>query len=317
MSEAESGVKTHDTASTLVVVGSIALDTVSTPSAVDHKGLGGSATYFSASAGLLCRPQIIAVLGEDFDRSQLDFLSARGVDLSYVKTVHGKTFQWQGTYGEELGEATTLRTDLNVFADFEPQLDESQKECDFLFLANIIPQLQLKVVEQAHAKFVAADTMNLWINTENATLRKVLSKIDLLVLNEAEAQLLSGAKTIVDSAKAIQAMGPQTVVIKRGAYGAFMLHEREIFACPAYPTQNIVDPTGCGDTFAGGLMGTLARHGRVDDATLREGMVVGTALASSTIEGYSLDGLKAANIAKLRERYACLEALTRFGKFDM
>ncbi|MBR4984837.1 MAG: sugar kinase [Proteobacteria bacterium] len=317
MSLAEGEVKTHDTASTLIVVGSIALDTVSTPSALDHKGLGGSATYFSASAGLLCCPQVIAVLGEDFDRSQLDFLTARGVDLSYVKTVAGKTFQWQGTYGEELGEATTLRTDLNVFANFEPHLDEAQKHCDFLFLANIIPQLQLQVVAQAQAKFVAADTMNLWINTENETLRKVLAKIDLLVLNEAEAQLLSGAKTIVDSAKAIQEMGPRTVVIKRGAFGAFMLHEDEIFACPAYPTQNIVDPTGCGDTFAGGLMGTLARHGRVDDATLREGMVVGTALASFTIEGYSLDGLKAADIAKLRERYARLEALTRFGKFDM
>ena len=139
MSLNEGGAKTHDTASSLIVVGSIALDTVSTPSAVDRKGLGGSATYFSASSGLLCRPQVIAVLGEDFDRSQLDFLVERGVDLSTVYTKKGKTFQWQGTYGAELGEATTLRTDLNVFADFEPQLNESQRNCDFLFLANIIP----------------------------------------------------------------------------------------------------------------------------------------------------------------------------------
>ena len=317
MSLTQGSAKTHDTASSLIVVGSIALDTVSTPSAIDRKGLGGSATYFSASSGLLCRPQVIAVLGEDFDRSQLNFLIERGVDLSTVYTRKGKTFQWQGTYGEELGEATTLRTDLNVFADFEPHLNESQKNCDFLFLANIIPQLQLKVVEQANAGFVAAATMNLWINTENETLRKVLARINLLVLNEAEARLLSQEKSIVEAARAIQGMGPSTVVIKRGAFGAFMLHEDRIFCCPAYPTQSIIDPTGCGDTFAGGLLGTLARHGTVNDATLREGIVVGTALASFTIEGYSLDGLKRATVDALRERYAKIEEITRFGTLDM
>ena len=212
---------------------------------------------------------------------------------------------------------TTLRTDLNVFADFEPHLNDAQKNCDFLFLANIIPKLQLKVVEQANAKFVAADTMNLWINTENADLRRVLSKINLLILNEAEAQLLSGKRSIVAAAHEIQSMGPRTVVIKRGVYGAFMLHEERIFLCPAYPTQKVVDPTGCGDTFAGGLMGTLARHGEVSDATLREGMIVGTALASFTIEGYSLDGLKQATVERLRERYAEIESLTKFGPLDM
>ena len=257
------------------------------------------------------------MLGEDFDRSQLDFLTARGVDLTNVYTRQGKTFQWQGTYGKDLGEATTLRTDLNVFADFKPQLTETQKDCDFLFLANIIPSLQLEVVEQSRAKFVAADTMNLWINTENETLRKVLRKIDLLVLNEAEASLLSGKKDIISSAREIQAMGPQTVVIKRGVYGAFMLHKEHVFSCPAFPTTNVVDPTGCGDTFAGGLMGTLARHGRVNDAVLREGIVVGTALASHTIEDYSLGGLKRATIDSLRERFAAVEAMTRFNTFDM
>ncbi len=309
--------KTHDTASSLIVVGSIALDTVSTPGSENRKGLGGSATYFSASSGLLCRPQVIAVLGEDFDRSQLNFLVERGVDLSTVYTKKGKTFQWQGTYGDDLAEATTLRTDLNVFADFEPSLNETQKNCDFLFLANIIPSLQLKVLEQSNAKFVAADTMNLWINTENETLRRVLSRINLLVLNETEASLLSGKKSIVSSAREIQSMGPKTVVIKRGAYGAFMLHEDRIFMFPAYPTQKIVDPTGCGDTFAGGLMGTLARHGEVTDETLREGVAVGTALASFTIEGYSLDGLKEATVEKLRERYEYLESITKFRALDM
>ena len=182
----EAASKTHDTASSLIVVGSIALDTVSTPGAHDRIGLGGSATYFSAAAGLLCCPEVIAVLGDDFDRTQLNFLVERGVDLSSVYTKQGKTFQWQGTYGDDLAEATTLRTDLNVFADFEPNLSDRQKNCDFLFLANIIPHLQLKVVEQAKAKFVAADTMNLWINTANADLKRVLSMIDMLVLNEAE-----------------------------------------------------------------------------------------------------------------------------------
>ena len=309
--------KTHDTASSLIVVGSIALDTVSTPGAHDRIGLGGSATYFSAAAGLLCCPEVIAVLGDDFDRTQLNFLVERGVDLSSVYTKQGKTFQWQGTYGDDLAEATTLRTDLNVFADFEPNLSDRQKNCDFLFLANIIPHLQLKVVEQAKAKFVAADTMNLWINTANADLKRVLSMIDMLVLNEAEARLLSEEKSIVAAAKRIQSFGPQTVVIKRGVYGAFMMHKDAIFSCPAFPTMETIDPTGCGDTFAGGLIGTLARHGEVNDETLREGIVVGTALASFTIEGYSLDGLKRATVESLRERYRAVEAMTKFGSFDL
>ena len=317
MSLTDNIAKTHDTASSLVVVGSIALDTVSTPAAKDRIGLGGSATYFSAAAGLLCRPEVIAVLGEDFDRSQLDFLVQRGVDLSNVYTKKGKTFHWQGTYGEELAEATTLRTDLNVFADFEPRLSDAQKNCDFLFLANILPQLQYKVVSQANAKFVVADTMNLWINTENAALKQVLSCINMLILNEAEAQLLSGEHHIVLAARKIQSFGPKTVVIKRGVFGAFMMHEDHVFMCPAYPTLNVVDPTGCGDTFAGGLLGTLARHGTVNDETLREGVVVGTALASFTIEGYSLDGLKKATVESLRARYAELEAMTGFGHLDM
>ena len=303
--------------SSLVVVGSIALDTVSTPDAFERKGLGGSATYFSAASGLLCCPQVIAVLGEDFDRSQLNFLVERGVDLSTVTTHPGKTFQWQGSYGNDLGEATTLRTDLNVFADFKPSLNEAQKDCDFLFLANIIPSLQLEVVEQSRAKFVAADTMNLWINTEREMLLKVLSKINLLVLNEAEASLLSGKKNIIDSARTIQKMGPATIVIKRGVYGAFMLHENNMFSCPAYPTTDVIDPTGCGDTFAGGLMGTLARHGCVNDEILREGIFVGTALASHTIEGYSLDGLKKATAQSLKARYDALVAMTRVRAFDM
>lgn len=317
MENTESVAKTHDTAASLIVVGSIALDTVSTPSASDRIGLGGSATYFSAAASLLCRPQIIAVLGEDFDRSQLNFLEERGVDLSSVTTKPGKTFHWQGSYGEDLGEATTLCTDLNVFADFEPSLNASQQDCDFLFLGNIIPQLQLEVVEQSRAKFAVADTMNLWINTKREDLLRVLGRIQMLVLNEAEAQLLSGEKGILAAARKIQSLGPGTVIIKRGAFGAFMLYEDELFSCPAYPTPNIVDPTGCGDTFAGGVLGTLARHGKVCGDTLREGIVVGTALASFTIEGYSLDGLKRADIHGLRQRYATLEQMTRFRALDM
>ncbi|MCL2325667.1 MAG: PfkB family carbohydrate kinase, partial [Proteobacteria bacterium] len=271
-------------ASSLVVVGSIALDTISTPQASDRVGLGGSATYFSASAGLFSQPQVIAVLGEDFDRTQLDFLVERGVDLSTVTTQAGKTFHWQGSYDDDLAEATTLKTDLNVFANFEPELCDSQKDCDFLFLANILPQLQLKVVEQSRAKFVAADTMNLWINHERAALMKVLERIDMLIVNETEARLLSGQKCLTQAAHMIRSYGPKIVVIKCGRYGAAMLHDTSFFSCPAYLTANIVDPTGCGDTFAGGLLGTLAKHKTVTDDTLREGIIVGTALASHTIE---------------------------------
>lgn len=301
----------------LVVVGSIALDTITTPSHREKCGLGGSATYFSAAAGLLCQPEVIAVLGEDFRLDELAFLRERGVNLSQVKVGTGKTFQWQGSYGDDLGEATTLRTDLNVFEDFKPQLSESQKACDFLFLGNILPQLQWDVLEQAQdARFVAADTMNLWINTQNEMLRRVLSRIHMIVINEAEAKLLSGCKDIVDAARAIRQMGPETIVIKRGAFGAFMLHGERIFSAPAYLAAKVVDPTGAGDTFAGGLMGTLARLGSVNDDNLRRGIIVGTALASFTIEQYSLGGLKSANMASLKERYAQIAQTTQFPNFD-
>ncbi|MFA5624629.1 MAG: PfkB family carbohydrate kinase [Bradymonadales bacterium] len=301
----------------LIVVGSIALDTITTPSHQEKQGLGGSATYFSAAAGLLSEPQVIAVLGEDFRLEELDFLRSRGVNLSQVKVGKGKTFQWQGSYGDDLGEATTLRTDLNVFAEFKPQLSESQKNCDFLFLGNILPQLQWDVLEQAeNARFVAADTMNLWINNENAMLRKVLSRINMIVINEAEAKLLSNCSDIRDAARAIRQMGPEIIVIKRGAFGSFMLHEERMFLAPAYLGSQVIDPTGAGDTFAGGLMGTLARFGSVTNDNLRRGIITGTALASFTIEEYSLGGLKRVTLESLRERYALLQEMMRFPDFD-
>lgn len=304
--------------SSLLVVGSIALDTVTTCHHEPKKGLGGSATYFSAAAGLLCEsPQVLAVLGEDFRMEELAFLRERGVDLSQVHVKKGKTFHWEGTYGDDLADATTLKTDLNVFQDFNPILNDAQKKTDFLFLGNIIPSLQLEVLEQAsHAKFIAADTMNLWIETQNNDLKKVLERIDMIVINESEAKLLSNCKDVISSAHKIQTFGPKTVVIKRGCFGSIMFHEDIIFALPAYPTHNIVDPTGCGDTFAGGLMGTLARYGEVNEMTLRRGMVNGTALASFTIEHYSVDGLKYATLETLKERYARLQAMTCFPDFE-
>ena len=290
--------------SSLLVVGSIAIDTIVTPIRGSFTGLGGSATYFSAAASLLAETEIIAVLGEDFILSELDFLRARGVDLSNVRVLPGKTFQWHGEYGEELGDATTLRTDLNVFEGFKPELNERQRHCDFLFLANILPQLQLSVLEQSEdVKFVAADTMNLWINTENSALLEVLKRIDMLVVNESEARLLSGSNNIYDACRRIQDIGPGIVVVKRGAYGAYMLYEDSVFSTGAYTLGKITDPTGAGDTFAGGLMGTLTRFGRVDESVLRRGIVMGTALASFTIEDYSLDGLKKADMASLSARY--------------
>lgn len=302
--------------SSLIVVGSIALDTITTPDHQNKIGLGGSATYFSTAASLLCKPQVIAVLGEDFRLAELEFLRERGVDLSQVKVRAGKTFQWQGTYGDDLGEATTLRTDLNVFEDFNPELSEEQKNCDFLFLGNILPQLQWNVLEQAEkAKFIAADTMNMWIKNENPMLLKVLSRIDMLVVNEAEAQLLSQKKDIFSAAKAIRDMGPRIVVIKRGGFGSFMLFEDQIFGAPAYMASNVVDPTGAGDTFAGGLLGSLAQSGEVTQESLRRGIIIGTALASFTIEQYSLGGLKRATKELLRARYEEIKATTRFPEY--
>jgi sugar/nucleoside kinase (ribokinase family) len=243
----------------LLVVGSVALDSLETPFGQKEDALGGSATYFSTSASFFSPVQVVAVVGEDFPEQHLTFLKGRGIDLEGVTREPGKTFRWKGKYGYQLNEAQTLDTQLNVFEHFSPKLPESYRDAPYVFLGNIHPVLQGQVLDQVRApKLVAADTMNFWIQGSRDALLKTLSRVNLLFVNDAEARQLAGEHNVVKAARAILGMGPTRVVIKRGEYGALLFDRDHIFACPAYPLAEVFDPTGAGDTFAGGFMGTVA-----------------------------------------------------------
>jgi sugar/nucleoside kinase (ribokinase family) len=298
----------------LLVVGSVALDSVETPFGLKEDVLGGSATYFSTSASFFAPVKVVAVVGEDFPQAHLDFLSSRGVDIAGVTREKGRTFRWKGRYGWQLNEAETLDTQLNVFQSFSPKLPESYRDSQFVFLGNIHPELQAQVVDQVKGpKLVAADTMNFWINGSRPALLKTLQRVNLLFVNDAEARQLSGEHNIVRAARAILGMGPQRVVIKRGEYGALLFEQDHVFACPALPLADVFDPTGAGDTFAGGFMGTLAQHtGKLDASVLRRAMVMGSVMASFTVEKFSLERLREVDRKLIHTRFSEVKRLTHF-----
>ncbi|WP_434391155.1 PfkB family carbohydrate kinase [Melittangium boletus] len=297
----------------LLVVGSVALDSVETPFGTKEDVLGGSASFFSTSASFFTPVQMVAVVGEDFPQAHLDFLQGRGVDISGVSHEKGRTFRWKGRYGWQLNEAETLDTQLNVFQSFSPKLSEQHRQAQYVMLGNIHPELQAQVVDQVRApKLVAADTMNFWINGSRPALLKTLARVNLLFVNDTEARLLSGEHNILRAARAILAMGPQRVVIKRGEYGALLVEKEHVFACPAMPLADVFDPTGAGDTFAGGFMGTLATSGGLDSDVLRRAMVMGSVMASFTVEKFSLERLKEISRADLHARFAEFKRLTHF-----
>ncbi|OJT24435.1 sugar kinase [Archangium sp. Cb G35] len=297
----------------LLVVGSVALDSVETPFGLKEDVLGGSATYFSTSASFFAPTQVVAVVGEDFPQAHLDFLKARGVDLEGVTREKGRTFRWKGRYGFQLNEAETLDTQLNVFQSFSPRLPEKYRDAQYVFLGNIHPELQSQVVDQVKApKLVAADTMNFWINGSRPALLKTLKRVNLLFVNDAEARQLTGEHNIVRAARAILGMGPDRVVVKRGEYGALLFEQDHIFACPAMPLAEVFDPTGAGDTFAGGFMGTLAIASQLNTETLRRAMVMGSVMASFTVEKFSLERLRDVTRSEIRARFAEFKRLTHF-----
>ena len=297
----------------LLVVGSVALDSVETPFGMKEDVLGGSATYFSTSASFFAPTQVVAVVGEDFPQAHLDFLKARGVDLEGVTREKGRTFRWKGRYGFQLNEAETLDNQLNVFQSFSPRLPEKYRDAQYVFLGNIHPELQSQVVDQVKApRLVAADTMNFWINGSRPALLKTLKRVNLLFVNDTEARQLSGEHNIVRAARGILAMGPQRVVIKRGEYGALLFEHDHIFACPALPLADVFDPTGAGDTFAGGFMGTVTTAGRVDTEVLRRAMVMGSVMASFTVEKFSLERLQELRRPDIHARFSDFKRLTHF-----
>ncbi|TAL18036.1 sugar kinase [bacterium] len=299
--------------SDLLVVGSVAIDSVETPFGREEDSIGGSALYFSAAASLFAPVKLVAVVGEDFPPDALDFLSVRGADLSGLTTVPGRTFRWKGRYGFDLNEALTLETHLNVFEGFDPVLTSEQRAAEYLFLANIDPELQLKVLDQVDSPaLVAADTMNFWIEGKRAALQKVIERVDILVLNEAEARMLAEESNLVKAGKKILDWGPGGVVVKRGEYGVIYFAPNHVFSAPAYPLESIFDPTGAGDTFAGGFMGQIALTGDISFEGIRRAIVYGSAVASFNVESFSFKRLLYLEREDLRARFEEFRRMTFF-----
>ncbi|WP_373998961.1 PfkB family carbohydrate kinase [Bdellovibrio bacteriovorus] len=293
--------------SEILVVGSLAYDSIQTPSGKVDRALGGSANYFSLAASLFSKVRVVGVVGEDYDQGDYELLNSRGVDLSGLSKVAGKTFHWAGSYEGDMNEAKTLQTDLNVFEHFNPQLPEHFKDSSFVFLANIAPELQLQVLEQVKSpKFVGMDTMNFWISIKKEKLIEVLKKVDLVLINEGEAKMLTGAANAISAAPLITAMGPQAVVIKRGEYGFAMYTKEEgYFILPAMPIPTVVDPTGAGDTFAGGFFGYLAaQKDKPTLAHLKQACIMGSMMASHTIQDFSVRALSKVTSGDVERRLA-------------
>jgi sugar/nucleoside kinase (ribokinase family) len=272
----------------LLVVGSVAFDTVRTPYGQAEEVLGGSATYFAVAASFFTQVRMVAVVGRDFGDGPLRLLRDRGIDVSGIEVADGRTFRWSGVYSEDLNDRTTLSTHLNVFESFVPKLRREDVGTPFLFLGNIDPDLQRQVLRRVKPGFAACDTMNFWIEGKIASLKQLLGSVDGLVINDSEARLLAGELNTTTAARRLLDLGLRFVVIKRGEYGAALFSGAHYFALPAYPIERPMDPTGAGDSFAGGFMGYLAREGRTNGPALRQAMVYGTVLASFCVEDFSL-----------------------------
>lgn len=298
----------------VLVVGSVALDDIESPAGRVESALGGAATYVSVAARYFVSPvSAIGVVGDDFPEEHLQFLAGRDIDTSGISTAAGKTFRWGGRYHASLNERDTLFTDLGVFEGFEPELPEAHRGLDYVFLANIHPALQLRVLEQATApRFCALDTMNFWIEGTPDDLRAVLARVDGLIINDQEATQLTGETNLVRAAKAIRALGPGTIVIKRGEHGALLFDQAGIFSAPGFPLHDVCDPTGAGDTFAGGFMGSLAQAGALDPDALRRAVIHGSVMASFCIERFGLDRFRDLAPHDVERRYEEFRALTRF-----
>ena len=297
----------------LLVVGSVAFDSVETPFGKREEALGGSALFFSTAASFFTDVRLVAVVGQDFPDEPVDFLRSRHVDISGLKPAPGKTFRWTGRYGFDLNEAVTLDTQLNVFGDFRPDLSEDYRDSEYVFLANIDPELQLEVLEQVrNPKFVACDTMNFWIEGKLPELKKTLARGDMIVIIEGEARALSGESNIVKAARAIRALGPRYIVIKRGEYGALSFIGDDIFFAPAYPLEDVFDPTGAGDTFAGGMLGYLARCGELGFSRMKLATVHGCVMASFVVERFSFDAMRDLDDEKIARRLDAFRDLVTF-----
>lgn len=288
----------------LLAVGSVAFDDLETPFGCREHILGGSASYFSLSASRYLPVQVVAVVGEDFGAEEYRVFEGKPIDLSGLVRKPGKSFHWKGIYQADLNEARTLETHLNVFADFHPELPPAFRMAPYLFLGNIDPVLQLDVVRQMEPRprWIALDTMNFWIEGSRTALEAVLRDVDILLVNEAEARSLTGERNLLLAFERIRTMGPRIVVVKRGEYGALLITEEGAFPAPAFPLARVLDPTGAGDTFAGGFLGRLAQEGELGLPALKRAVLAGTVMASFTVEAFGTQNLEKVAEADIRDR---------------
>lgn len=300
----------------LVVVGTVAFDAIETPFGKTDKILGGAATFIGLACGKLnVASKIVSVVGGDFPQEYLDLLNANQVDTSGIKIeVAGKTFFWSGKYRNDMNSRDTLITELNVLADFDPVLPESYKDCEYLMLGNLTPQIQKRVIEQipVRPKLVVMDTMNFWMDTAWDDLMEVIGMVDVLTINDEEARQLSGEYSLVKAARKIIAMGPKFLVIKKGEHGAFLFNEDQVFFAPALPLEDVFDPTGAGDTFAGGFIGFLARTKDISFENMKRAIIYGSAMASFTVEKFGTEGLQALSNGDLHERIRKFSSMVQF-----
>ena len=299
----------------ILVVGSVGLDSIETPAGRVENALGGSAIYFSTAASFFYDSiRLVAVIGDDFPQEHLNFLQTRGINIEGLECVEGgKTFRWGGNYTEDLNAAVTLFTDLNVYGDFEPKLPRAYRDTPYVFLANINPELQLNVIKQVMTpKLTICDTMNLWINNSREALMQTLGHVDILILNDGEARLITGEDNLIRAAKQILTYGPKRVIVKKGEHGAVSLTDSTFFATPAYPLEAVSDPTGAGDSFAGGFMGYLASVGDTSEGTIRKAIIYGTVVASFNVEDFSLNRQYTLTRSEIDQRYNQLQETVTF-----
>jgi len=295
----------------ILVVGSVFFDSLQTPHGTVERTLGGAATYFSVAASFFAPVRMVATVGEDFPQEEIDFLTERKVDLSGLEIRPGRTGSWKGRYHDDMNQRDTLDLDLGVFSDFKPQLGDDHKKAQYVFLANIDPRLQESVLDQLAAPgIIGCDTMNHWIAEARPELERLLGRVGLLVINDEEARQLSGETNIVRAARRLLKLGPKRILIKRGEYGVIQFSADSVFAVPAFPLEVVFDPTGAGDTFAGGLMGEIARSGALSEATLRRAIVYGSVMASFVVEDFGLGRLRTLTKEDIQKRFRQFVSLT-------
>jgi sugar/nucleoside kinase (ribokinase family) len=297
----------------VLVVGTVAFDSIETPYGSAERILGGSASYFALGASFFTPVRVVGVIGQDFPQEYLDLFAEKKIDLEGLKRANGDTFHWRGRYHEDINVRDTLELHLNVLAGFVPELPERYRDAEYVFLGNIDPAMQMEVLNQIRRlKLVACDTMDHWIRESAQELQKVLKRIEMLVINDSEARLLSGESNIVRAARAILKMGPKAVLIKRGEYGVLQFSDSSVFATPAYPLEEVFDPTGAGDSFAGGFLGQLARSGDASQRGIRRAIVYGSVVASFTVEDFGVKRLTTVSLSEIEERYQRFIQLTDF-----